>query len=47
MTTPPKILTSKIATITGTDWDVAFWFAVLSPVLGILAGFLALFLVYH
>ena len=47
MTTVPKMLTSKIATITGTDWDVAFWFAVLSPVLGILVGFLALLLFYH
>ena len=28
-------------------WDVSFWFAILSPVLGILAGFLALFLFYH
>ena len=47
MTTLPKILTSKIAIFTGTDWDVAFWFAVLSPVLGILVGFLALLLFYH
>jgi hypothetical protein len=28
----------------GADWNVSFWFAVLSPVLGILVGFLALFL---
>ncbi len=28
-------------------WDVSFWFAVLSPVFGILAGFLAAFLIYH
>ena len=27
--------------------DVAFWFALLSPVLGILAGFLSLLLFYH
>jgi hypothetical protein len=32
---------------TGSDWNVSFWFAVLSPVLGILVGFLALFLFYH
>jgi hypothetical protein len=32
---------------TGSDWDVPFWFAVLSPVLGILAGLLALLLFYH
>ena len=47
MTTLPKILTSKIAIIAGRDWDVAFWFAVLSPVLGVLAGFLALFVFYR
>ena len=47
MTTFPRILTSKIAIITSADWDVSFWFAVLSPVLGILAGFLALLLFYH
>ena len=47
MTTLPKILTSKIALFNGTGWDVAFWFAVLSPVLGILAGFLALLFFYH
>jgi hypothetical protein len=32
---------------TDSDWDASFWFAVLSPVFGILAGFLAAFLVYH
>jgi hypothetical protein len=47
MTTHPKILTSKIAIITSADWDVAFWFAVLSPLLGIVVGFLALYLVYR
>jgi hypothetical protein len=47
MTTLPKMLTSKIAVSTGTGWNVAFWFAVLSPVLGILVGFLALALFYH
>lgn len=47
MTTLPKILTNKIAIFANTDWDVAFWFAVLSPVLGVLAGFLALFLFYR
>jgi hypothetical protein len=31
----------------GTGWDVSFWFAVLSPVLGILVGFLALLLFYQ
>jgi len=28
-------------------WDPAFWFAVFSPVLGILVGLLALLLFYH
>jgi hypothetical protein len=28
-------------------WAVSFWFAVLSPVLGIVLGFLVLFLFYH
>jgi hypothetical protein len=32
---------TKSNTITDSDWDPAFWFAVLSPVLGILVGFLA------
>ena len=38
---------SRVAIINQTDWNVAFWFAVLSPVLGILAGFLALFVFYR
>jgi hypothetical protein len=33
--------------MTDTGWDFSFWFAVLSPVLGILVGFLALLLFYH
>jgi hypothetical protein len=33
--------------INDSGWDVSFWFAILSPVLGILVGFLALFLFYH
>jgi hypothetical protein len=33
--------------ITNSGWDVPFWFAILSPVLGILVGFLAVFLFYH
>jgi hypothetical protein len=37
----------KLRVFTGPDLDGAFWFAVLSPVFGILAGFLAAFLVYH
>jgi hypothetical protein len=33
--------------MTDSDWSVSFWFAVLSPVLGMLIGFLALLLVVH
>ena len=47
MTTLTKTLARKAAIVTGADWDVSFWLAVLSPVLGILAGFLALLLFYH
>jgi hypothetical protein len=43
----PKTFNGKVPIHTGASWDAAFWFAVLSPVLGILIGFLALFLVYH
>ena len=34
-------------TITDSSWDIPFWFAVFSPVLGILTGFLAVVLFYH
>jgi hypothetical protein len=37
----------KSNAITDWGWDVPFWFAVLSPVLGILIGWLALLLFYH
>ncbi len=47
MRTHTKTFTRKVAIINQTDWNVAFWFAVLSPVLGILAGFLALFVFYR
>jgi hypothetical protein len=47
MTTPAKTLTGKVPIHTGASWDAAFWFAVFSPVLGILVGFLALLFVYH
>jgi len=30
--------------MTGSDWNVSFWFAVLSPVLGMLIGFLVFLL---
>ena len=38
---------TKSNAITDAGWDVAFWFAVLSPVLGMVAGFLTLLLFYH
>jgi hypothetical protein len=38
---------TKPNAITGADWDIPFWFAVLSPVLGIVVGFLGLLLFYH
>jgi hypothetical protein len=38
---------TKPNAITDSDWNIHFWFAVLSPVLGILVGFLALLLFYH
>jgi RsiW-degrading membrane proteinase PrsW (M82 family) len=38
---------TKSNAITDPGWNVPFWFAVLSPVLGILIGFLALLLFYH
>ena len=30
---------------TVTDWDVSLWFALLSPLLGVLLGFIGAFLV--
>ena len=38
---------TKSNAIIDSGWDVSFWFAVLSPALGILVGFLALLLFYH
>jgi len=38
---------TKPNAISDSDWNVSLWFAVLSPVLGILLGFLALLLFYH
>jgi hypothetical protein len=32
--------------MTGTGWNGPFWFAVLSPVIGVLAGFLVLVFFY-
>jgi hypothetical protein len=33
--------------VTGAGWEVSFWFAVLSPIIGVLLGLLAPFLIYH
>jgi hypothetical protein len=38
---------TKSNAITDSGWNVSLWFAVLSPALGILVGFLALLLFYH
>jgi hypothetical protein len=38
---------TKSNAIADSGWDVSFWFAVLSPVLGILVGFLTVLLFYH
>jgi hypothetical protein len=38
---------TKSNVIADSGWNVPFWFALLSPVLGILTGFLALLLFYH
>jgi hypothetical protein len=29
------------------EWDFSLWFVVLSPLIGVLLGFLGVFLVYH
>jgi len=38
---------TKSNAITDSEFNVPFWFAVLSPVLGILVGLLGLLLFYH
>ncbi len=47
MTTQAKTIINKAAREADTDWNITFWFAVLSPVLGVLVGFLALLLLVH
>jgi hypothetical protein len=37
----------KSTTITNSGWNVSFWFAVLSPIIGALTGYLTLLLFYH
>ncbi|MEY2491290.1 MAG: hypothetical protein QOH24_241 [Verrucomicrobiota bacterium] len=41
------MMRTKSNVMTDPGWDIAFWFAVLSPVLGILVGFLALLLFFQ
>jgi hypothetical protein len=41
------MITTKSNVRTDSDRSVSFWFAVLSPVLGMLVGFLALLLAVH
>ena len=38
---------AKSNAIADSSWDIPFWFAVFSPALGVLVGFLALLLFYH
>jgi len=38
---------AKSDSITGEGWDISFWFAVLSPIIGALLGLLVPFLIYH
>jgi hypothetical protein len=37
----------KTNAIAGSGWDIAFWFAMFSPLLGAMAGFLTLLLFYR
>jgi hypothetical protein len=47
MTTPAKTVINNAASKTDAEWNIAFWFAILSPALGVLVGFLALLLLVH
>jgi len=38
---------TKFNAMTNADWNASFWFAVLSPVLGILVAFLSLLVFYR
>jgi len=38
---------TKSNTVTEAGWDISFWFAVLSPIIGALLGLLVPFLIYH
>jgi hypothetical protein len=41
------MMKTKSNAMADSGWDFAFWFAVLSPALGIVVGFLAPLLFYH
>ena len=41
------MIKTKSNTIADSSWEIPFWFAVLSPLLGILIGFLGLLLFCH
>ena len=42
-----RMTRTKSDAITDSGWNVSFWIAVLSPLLGILVGFFALLLFYQ
>lgn len=42
-----KTMKTEFNAMTGAGWNGPFWFAVLSPVFGILVGFLALLFLYN
>jgi len=42
-----KMMSTKFNFARQSGWDGAFWFAVLSPIIGVLVAFLALTLSYY
>ena len=47
LTSKRQMMETKSNVISDTGWDPAFWFAVFSPLFGILAGWLVPVLIYH
>ena len=47
LTSKRQMMKIKSHVISDTGWDPAFWFAIFSPLLGILAGWLVPVLIYH
>jgi hypothetical protein len=37
----------KTTTVTESGWNISFWFAVSSPVIGAMVGYLSLVLLFH